>query len=933
MFLHPFSADGTVKDMAETLYLLDGHSQIYRAFYAPFRDLTSPAGEPTRATYVFTSMLLNLLANRKPDYFAMAVDGPRAQLHRTALYPGYKAHRPPPPEGFAPQETRIFQIVEAMGIPILRAAGCEADDVLATLAERFASPDLQVVLVSRDKDLDQLVGPHVVLYDPLKDEVLDAAAIEATKGYRPEQAVEVQALMGDATDNIPGIPGVGAKTAAKLIARYGSAQAVLAAADEQAPKLRENLKAHAAHVDMARKLVTLRRDVPLDVRLEDLRASRLRFGSLRPIFEELGFQRLLDRLPPSTMTEPPPPPPKSAAPETLFPAADRSASCRATTAADFEYRLIDTPEKLNGVLEELAGAKRLAVDTETTDVRPVWASLVGLSLAWRAGGGVYLPLRGPLGARTLEIDFVRDKLSPLLADEGIEKIGHNLKYDRIVLHRAGLPLRGPLFDTMIAAHVLDSSRPTYKLDAVAMEFLNHRCIPITDVIGRGRGAVTMDQVPTDIVAPYAAEDADVAFRLAEVLRAKLQAEGLREPFEKQEMPLLPVLAEMEERGVRIDPETLRRMEADLSKEADELREQILRTAGRPFNPDSPRQLAEVLFADLHLPVVKNTRTGPSTDSEVLEELAALCDSPLPGLVLDYRRLTKLVSTYLKSLAECIHPITRRVHTSFHQAATATGRLSSSDPNLQNIPVRTDQGRRIRSAFVAEKGYVLLSADYSQVELRMLAHFCRDETLTAAFQNDQDVHRIVAAEVFGVPVPDVTPQQRARAKTVNFGIIYGQTSFGLARTLGIGRTEAGAFIRKYRARFPRIEEFLRACVEQARRNGYVETIFGRRRKIPGLDAKNPSERAAAERLAINSVVQGSAADLIKQAMVNIAETIAAENRPSRMLLQIHDELLFEVPAPAVETEKAMIVEKMTGAIRLNVPLKVDVGVGANWMEAK
>lgn len=934
--------------MARTLYLIDGHSQIFRAFFAPFPDLTSPAGEPTRATYVFTNMLLSFLAARKPDYVGMAVDGPKAKLERTALYPDYKAHRPPLPEGFLPQEKRIFEIVEALGIPLLRSEGFEADDVLATLAARFGSADMQVVLVSRDKDLDQLVTPHVVLYDPMKDEVLDAATIEAAKGYRPDQAVEVQTLMGDATDNIPGVPGVGPKTAAKLIAKYGTADAVLAAANEQTPKLRDNLLSSAEKLNISRQLVTLHRDVPIHVTLDDLQASQLHYSRLRPLFEELGFNRLLDRLDALGGME------ETENKEETAPSRKRDIEIRekpsvsvsqnafhfhlqrpekTTVAADFDYQLIDTPEKLDAVLADLVDVKRLAVDTETTDVRPMWARLVGISLAWKPGHGVYIPVRGPLGAETLDVDYVRQKLQIIFADEWIEKIGHNLKYDRIVLDGAGLPLAGPMFDTMIAAHVLDSSRMTYKLDAVSLDLLNHQCIPIGDVIGRGRNAVTMDSVPTEIVAPYAAEDADVALRLADVLGPMLKTEGLDDPFEKQEMPLMPVLAAMEETGVRVEPETLRRMEVNLSKEADTLRENILQAAGRPFNPDSPKQLADVLFADLQLPVIKKTKTGPSTDSEVLEELAGMCDSPIPAMVLDYRKLTKLINTYLKNLGECIHPTTGRVHTSFHQAAVATGRLSSSDPNLQNIPIRTEEGRLIRSAFVADDGYVLLSADYSQVELRMLAHFCGDETLRAAFQADEDIHRIVAAEVFGVPIRDVTPDQRSRAKTVNFGIIYGQTGFGLARTLRIGRNEAGAFIRNYRARFPKIDDFLKTCIEQAKHNGYVETIFGRRRNIPGIDAKNPQDRSAAERLAINSVVQGSAADLIKQAMVNIAETVTVEKRPSKMLLQIHDELVFEIPAGDVDSEKAMIVEKMTGAIKLAVPLKVDVGVGANWMDAK
>ncbi len=926
--MHDVCDWGTVNVMPETLYAIDGHSQIFRAYYAPFRDLTSPTGEPTRATYVFTNMLLKFIAEMKPTHLVMAVDGPAKDLKRRALYSEYKITRKPVPEDFFPQEKRIFEIVEAMGVPILRAEGYEADDILATLAERYASKDLHVVLISRDKDLDQLVGPNVVIYDPMKDETIDAAGIEAKKGYPPEKAIEVQMLTGDSIDNIPGIPGVGPKTAVKLIGKYGSARAVVAAADEQTPKLKENLKANAGKLELSRKLLMLSRDVPLEIDLEQLKFESPDLSSLRPIFAELGFTRLLEKI----QDLPSESPAKETATQKTETDEVKTAS-NITTAADFDYQLIDTPEALEKVAKALKGVTRLAVDTETTGLRPMWCSLVGISLAWEAGKGVYISLAGPLGARVLELETVQKALGKILADKNVEKIGQHLKYDKIVLENAGVELRGKAFDTMIAAHVLDSSRPTYKLDALAMEFLHHKCIPITEVIGVGRQATTMDCVPTDTVAIYAAEDADVTFRLSEILRPALEEESLTGLFENLEMPLMPVLAEMERTGIKVHPQTLKAMEVELSGEADILREKIIAAAGREFNPDSPKQLSEVLFEEMELPVLKKTKTGASTDSSVLEQLAGMCDSELPGLVLDYRKLTKLVRTYLVGLGECIHPKTHRVHTSFHQASVATGRLSSSDPNLQNIPIRTEQGRQIRSAFIAEKGWRLLSADYSQVELRMLGHFCRDETLLETFANDLDIHRIVAAEVFGVPLDQVTPEQRNRAKTVNFGIIYGQTGFGLARTLRISRTEANTFIKQYRARFPKIDDFLKTCVAQAKSNGYVETIFGRRRRIAEIDSPNPQRRAAAERLAINSVVQGSAADLIKQAMINIAARIAKENRPSRMLLQIHDELVFEIPEQDIDSEREMIVAEMTGAIELAVPLKVDVGVGSNWLEAK
>jgi len=906
--------------MGSTLHILDGHSQIYRAYYAPFGDLTSPTGEPTHATYVFCSMLLKLIADREPAYLAMAIDGPAEKLKRRQQYDQYKITRKPTPEDFHPQAERIVQIVRAMGIPVLEAEGYEADDVLATAVERLAGEDLDVVLVSRDKDLDQLVGPHVVLYDPMKDETTDAAAIEARKGYPPAKAVEVQTLTGDATDNIPGIPGVGPKTAAKLIAEYGSAAEVLAHADELTPKLRENVLAGAETLELARRLVTLERDVPIELDLERMRFAGIKGEAIRPIFVELGFNRLLGQLDGLGVE----------GGEDVDVAAVAAAGGQ-TTAGDFQYTCIDTPEALNRLVADLSGVKRLAVDTETTSQRPMGAELVGISLSWKPGEAVYVPVAGPLGATTLPAELVRQKLGAILADETVEKIGQNIKYDMIVLAEADMPIAGPMFDTMIAAHVLDSTRMSYKMDLLAADYLNHRCIPIEDVIGKGRNRTTMDAVPVDVVTPYAAEDADVTLRLADVLAEKLAAEGLTDLFANLEMPLLPVLTEMERRGVLVDPQILKRMESALSGQADTLRDRILELAGRPFNVDSPKQLGEVMFAEMGLPVQKRTKTGPSTDSSVLEQLAI--HHELPALVLDYRKLMKLLGTYLKALGTFIHPRTGRVHTSFHQTGTATGRLSSSDPNLQNIPIRTDQGRKIRQAFVAPEGCVLLSADYSQVELRVLAHFCGDQTLSAAFHAGQDIHRAVAAEVFGVAPEEVTSEQRAKAKTVNFGIIYGQTAFGLSISLRIPRGEAAEFITHYRRRFPMIDEFLGRCVKAAKEQGYVETIFGRRRRILEIDSRNAQRRALAERLAINSVVQGSAADLIKQAMINVDGRIRREGRPSRMLLQIHDELVFEIPADAVEADSAVIVEEMSGAIELDVPLKVDVGVGPNWMEAK
>ena len=920
--------------MAKQLYVIDGHWQVFRAYYAPLggrwggavaapRELTSPAGEPTRATHVFCTWLLKLIAERKPDYLAVAGDSPREGLERTRLYPEYKAQREAPPEDLPVQRDRIFQIVRAMGIPLLAREGAEADDVMATIARRLAGADLHVVLVSRDKDLEQLLGENVTLYDPVKDEMIGPAALAEQKGYPPDKAVEVQALCGDKVDNIPGVPGVGPKKAVELIRKYGSALAVVEHADELTPKLSENVRKHAEDVALARKLVALDGEVDVELKLADMAFRGVDVGAVRPIFTELGLRRLLGRL--EELRD------AAAAPGEAAPPAAEQGEEGVTTAADFDYQCIDTPQGLEALVKQLRGVPALAVDTETTSTQPMWAELVGISLAWKPGRGVYLPLAGPLGAVTLDKDMVREKRGPILADPKVEKIGQNLKYDLIVLGRAGFPLAGAMFDTMLAAYVLQADRSSFALTSLAAEMLGHRCIPIKDLLGTGRNQRTMDEVPVEEVAPYAAEDADVALRLAGVLRQRLADEGLTELFERIEMCLMPVLASMEQEGIRVDPAELGRQKNELAKRADELRERIIAAAGTDFNVDSPKQLAGVLFEQLGLRVVKRTKTGPSTDSFVLTELAA--QHEVPALVLDYRQISKLLSTYLVALGHCIHPSTGRVHTSFRQTGTSTGRLSSSDPNLQNIPVRTELGRQIRAAFMADEGKVLISADYSQVELRILAHFCEDETLLAAFFADRDIHRIVAAEVFDVALDEVTPAQRARAKTVNFGIIYGQTAFGLARTLRIGRKEAGEFIDSYKRRFPKIEEFLQACAAQAKQAGYVETLAGRRRRIEGFDSGNPQRRALAERLAINSVVQGSAADLIKIAMINIHRRLAEEARPSRMLLQIHDELLFETPRDAADADGLIIAEEMTGAMQLRVPLEVDLGVGPNWRDAK
>lgn len=949
--------------MSRTFYIIDGHAQIFRCYFAPFRPLTSPTGEPSKAPYVFVQGLLNLIQRRKPDYLAMVIDTGHRNLLRTSLYPEYKANRPAPPDDFRVQEQRIIRMVADAGIPVIGQTGFEADDLIATIAHRLAEHDFQVVVVSRDKDLRQVVTERVVLYDMQTDTILDAKGVEAEYGYTPAQAVEVQTLMGDATDNIPGVPGVGEKTATKLIRQYGSADAVLQHLDELTPKLRQNLRDSAAILPVSRQLVTLRHDVPLELDLETCRFAGLNMDGLRRHLEELGLRQLLQRIGGSAgepaaprTTAPPaesemglfgafsaPASPADSAPEPIGPASAApvsAASAAATpeplaTSQDCDYRLVNTEADLDAFVTALRQQKLFAFDTETDALGAMSSNIVGMSFSWQPGTGWYLPLAGPLGATWLPRQQALDAVKPILEDPTIKKVGHNIKYDMLVMRCLGVRVRGVRSDSMIAAFLIDSSRFSYGIDRLAAELLHFRKIPTTDLIGSGRNQISMQQVPLDRVCRYAAEDADIALRLSSLFLAQLdQSPILRKLHDELEIPLIDVLVEMEFAGVSIDPQMLQAQSKVLAERIDQLHQQITEAAGVTFNLDSPRQLGEVLFTRLGLPVIKRNPTGPSTDVEVLEKLSI--EHPVPRLVLEYRGLVKLKNTYLDTLPQTINPRTHRIHASFSQIGAETGRLSCNDPNLQNIPIRTDEGRRIRLAFVpADRQHdVLITADYSQIELRVLAHFTGEPALVKAFELNEDVHRAVAAEVFGVPLDAVTKDQRSQAKVVNFGIIYGVSAFGLARRIdGLSQQAAQKLINDYHARFPTIRQFLDHCVRQAKELRYVETIMGRRRHLPLIDSRITAQRNAAERMAINSVVQGSAADLIKVAMVNIQRRLEREHRPSRMLLQVHDELVFETPRQHVDAETEMIRQEMESAMKLIVPLKVEIGWGANWQEGK
>jgi DNA polymerase I len=934
--------------MRKTFYILDGHAHIYRAFFAPFRDLTSPTGEPTKATFVFTQMLMNLVEMRKPDYLAMVIDSGDETVFRKTLYPEYKANRQSPPDDFHPQEERILRIVKDAGVPIFEKPGFEADDLIATMAKNLCDKGFDIYLVSKDKDLRQLLSDCTFMYDPTSDETFDPVKMEEKLGYSPAQAVEVQSLMGDKIDNVPGIPGVGEKTAAELVKQFGTADEVVRRANEiKKPKLRENVeKFGPTNVPVARSLVTLKTDVEFDFTAEECVYRGLNTEALRDHLTELGFKALLSRLGPSlepsqgaNAKTPAKPVYQPFGDGGLFGSMSEVSDDAPTleTSANLNYDLVDTDEKFDAFLAGLKQQKAFAVDTETDDLGAMRSNLVGLSFSWKEGTGYYVPVKGPAGCSVLHCDRVLAALKPILEDASVGKVGHNIKYDQLVLRNSGITLRGLVMDTMVAAFLIDASRMQYGIDRLAADLLHFQKIPTTDLIGKGKAQITMDQVEPRKIANYAGEDADVTWRLYELLKPKLdEIPILRTLNDTVETPLVNVLAEMEFNGIGVDPSVLKEQSAVLAVRIEEMRNKVWADAGGEFNIDSPKQLEKVLFTDLKLPPGKKTKTGYSTDVQVLEKLAL--GAPIARHILDYRSMVKLKNTYLDSLTEYVNPKTGRIHTSFNQTGAATGRLSSSDPNLQNIPIRTDEGRRIRLAFIPgdAKKDVLLTADYSQIELRLLAHFTQEPGLLAAFKNDEDIHKAVAAEVFGVPLDAVTREQRGQAKTINFGIIYGVTAYGLsARIEGLSVAAAKDVIDAYHRRFPGIQRFFDECVDVARRQGYVETILGRRRPIGDINSGVVNLRNYAERAAINSVVQGSAADLIKVAMVNIYQKLRTEGRPSKMLLQVHDELVFETPIGQEQSEAEFVKREMTGALsdKLTVPLKVDVGWAKNWQEVK
>ena len=924
------------------LTLIDGSSYLYRAFHA-LPPLSNAAGEPTGALFGVVNMLRATL-NEKPDYAAFVVDAP-GRTFRDDLYAEYKANRAPMPDDLRAQVEPMMKIVEALGFPILRVAGVEADDVIGTLATRAATDGIEVEVSTGDKDFAQLVRPGVTLVNTMSRTRMDEAGVLGKFGVPPARIIDYLALMGDSIDNIPGVVKCGPKTAAKWLNEYGTLDGVIASADKVGGKIGENLRAALAQLPLSRQLATIKTDVVLDHGPADLLLRERDVEALRELYARYEFRQALKEL------EQPEPGTGDRGPEAGRAAVTDAAAGSSEPGAtgqpshttgprspvpgpETHYELVTTREQLDTWLAKLRTAELIAFDTETTSLDPMRAHLVGLSFSIEAGEACYIAVGHdyPGAPPQLGLDDTLVALKPILEDASRPKVGQHAKYDCNVLSNYGITVTGIAFDTMLESYVLNATASRHDMDTLARRWLDHDTIHYEDVAGKGAKQIPFSQVDLDTARDYAAEDADVTLRLHHALWPQLEAQPAQQKlFTDIEMPLVPVLARMEQRGVLIDVGALRLQSQELGKRMLALQAGMQKIVGREFNVDSPKQLQALLFDELGLPAKLKTPTGqPSTNEEALEAIAG--DHELPRMILDYRQLAKLRSTYTDKLPEMVNPRTGRVHTCYNQAAVATGRLSSTDPNLQNIPVRNEEGRRIREAFIAPEGWRVLAADYSQIELRIMAHMSGDPGLTRAFQHDQDVHRATAAEVFGVPVDEVAAEHRRVAKMINFGLMYGMSAHGLAQRLGIPRGEAAEYVQRYFERYPGVKAFMDSTREQARCDGYVETLFGRRLYLDALRSRNAAQRAGAERAAINAPMQGTAADIIKRAMVSIDDWLGKRDDDAHMLMQVHDELVFEVRVDAVEAIREGVRIRMQGAAELSVPLLVDIGTGANWNEA-
>lgn len=912
----------------KALYVLDLSGYVFRAYHA-LPPLSNSKGEPTHAVFGVAQMLHRLVREQRPRYLAVAMDSKTDTGFRKRLYPAYKANRPAPPPDLSRQMERCRELAEAYAIPVLQQEGYEADDLIAACVREARKHGLTTVICSADKDLMQLVADDVILWDTMRNQVYGPAEVRQKWGVGPEQICDLLALMGDSSDNVPGVAGVGEKTAAKLVSQYGSLSGVYANIDQIKGKLKENLLRDQDKAKLSYELVCLNQEVPVTLDLEALRYGGWDDKRLRALFSELEFNRLLEALGEEqksgseTNTASSNDPPQTV-----------SSIGIVESTASKRYEVVLTREALNNCVEACRTKGTFALDTETTSLDAWRAELVGISLAWEPDHGVYIPI----GHRVigdppqLPKDTVLEALRPLFADPTVKKVGHNIKYDDMVLRRAGVPVRGYQFDTMIASYLIDPEKHSHRLDEIARSELGYEMLTYDTVTRRERGRqITFDEVDIATATRYSAEDADIALQLFYKLRSRVEEDpALRTLMYDVEVPLALVLSRMEEHGVLVDVEALRSLSEAIGRELESLERELHELAGREFNVNSPRQLETILFDELKLPVIKRTKTSRSTDAEVLEELSDR--SPLAAKILEYRSLAKLKGTYLDALPALVDPATGRIHTSYNQAVAATGRLSSNNPNLQNIPIRTETGRKIRRAFIAPTGCRILSADYSQIELRVLAHLSKDPILIDAFRNNEDVHTRTAMEIFKVTKDQVTRAMRSRAKTTNFAVIYGQGEAALARQLGMSREEAANFIQKYFETFSGLARYLEDVVARARAGEGVRTLLGRRRFLPTIRSENRGLRAQAERMAKNTPIQGTAADIMKVAMVRVARALEEQGLQSRMILTVHDELVFEVPEYEEKSVGELVREAMENAVKLDVPLVVELGWGANWGEA-
>jgi len=892
------------------LVLIDGSSYLYRAFHA-LPPLTNSHGEPTGALHGVLTMIQKLLREERASYVAVVFDAP-GKTFRDELYSDYKANRPPMPDELRSQVQPILDAVEAMGLPLLRVEGVEADDVIGSLCKQASADGLNVLVSTGDKDLAQLVNDRVTLINTMNDSRLDRDGVKAKFDVFPEQIIDYLALVGDTSDNIPGVPKVGAKTAAKWLNLYDSADGIVENADAIKGKVGDSLRENVEQLRLSQNLATIREDLDLETGLSDLSPKEADTDRLRELYGHFELRSLLSQ---------------------LDEAKDQPVAAVEDTAAS-SYETVLTWDAFDRWLEKINQAELTALDTETTSINYMVAEIVGLSLSVTANEAAYIPVAHdyPGAPDQLPRDEVLKKLRGWLEDDSKKKVGHHLKYDAHILARYEIALAGMQFDSMLESYVLNSVATRHDMDSVARQYLGRETIHYEDVAGKGAKQLTFNQIDLETAAPYAAEDADITLQLHQTLWEQLgEYPALKSVYEEIEQPLVPILLEMEEAGVLVDRKMLNTQSGELAKKMIELEAKAHDLAGGPFNLGSPKQLQQILFEQQGLPIIRKTPKGqPSTAEDVLVELAG--DYQLPAVIIDYRSVSKLKSTYTDKLPLQIAESTGRIHTSYHQAIAATGRLSSTDPNLQNIPIRTAEGRRIRQAFVPPDGTLLLAADYSQIELRIMAHLSADPGLMSAFANEQDVHRATAAEVFDTALDEVTDDQRRSAKAINFGLMYGMSAFGLAKQLGIPRGEAQEYVNLYFDRYPGVKAYMDDIREKASKDGFVETVFGRRLYLPEINARNANRRQYAERTAINAPMQGTAADIIKKAMISVHQWLQEERPGARMIMQVHDELVFEVDRDEIDSIRDRVIELMSSAATLSVPLRVDAGIGMNWDEA-